>query len=128
MQNKLWLLIDALLSVWSSLKGSGLLPQYGDHAQRREAPQRDDRPPDEKGTAHMDHIRPSITDITNKYFFFTLSFINVGQPADANTENIFVSLIGAQFPNLCHGSDFRWGVVNTRSLLGYCWLGIAHQD
>ncbi len=34
----------------SLLSGSGLLSQYGDHAPGREAPQRDDRPPDEKGT------------------------------------------------------------------------------
>lgn len=31
------------------VSGSGLLSQYGDHAPRREASQRDDRPPDEKG-------------------------------------------------------------------------------
>lgn len=37
---------------WTSpslLSGSGLLSQYGDHAPGREAPQRDDRPPAEKG-------------------------------------------------------------------------------
>lgn len=34
------------------LSGSGLLSQYGDHAQGREATQCDDRPPAEEGVAH----------------------------------------------------------------------------
>lgn len=49
MQDRFWLLTAVNMSL--SLKGSGLLSQYGDHAQGREAPQRHDRPPAEKGTA-----------------------------------------------------------------------------
>jgi len=37
------------MNIYNPPPGSGLLSQYGHHAPGREAPQRDDRPPDEKG-------------------------------------------------------------------------------